>query len=72
MADISSATRKSVAGVADDTIADLHRLVEALDRRLPRFEQAGEAQIARDAAELRQKAIALIARLAREMPLSGH
>lgn len=35
----------------------LRELVEALDRRVPRVEQAGEAAIARDAAALRATAI---------------
>ena len=39
-------------------IADLEAVVEALDRRLPRVERLGERQIARDAAVLRQKAVA--------------
>lgn len=35
---------------------ELHELIAALDRRVPRVEQAGEASIARDAAALREKA----------------
>jgi hypothetical protein len=35
---------------------ELHELIAALDRRVPRVEQAGEASIARDAAVLRDKA----------------
>jgi hypothetical protein len=38
-------------------IRELHELIEALDRRVPRVEQAGEASIARDAAQLREKAM---------------
>jgi hypothetical protein len=53
-----------------ETMADLQRLVEALDRRVPRLERVGEAEIARDAAELRQRAIGLIARLTSEGPAS--
>jgi len=49
-------------------LADLQRLVEALDRRVPRLERVGEAKIAEDAAELRQKAVALIAKLTNEAP----
>ena len=40
-----------------DLARELHELIAALDRRLPRVEQAGEAAIARDAAALREKAI---------------
>ena len=36
---------------------ELHELIEALDRRVPRVEHAGEAAIARDAAALRDKAV---------------
>ncbi len=47
-----------------EMMADLERLVEALDRRVPRLERLGEARIAGEAAELREKALALIAKLA--------
>jgi hypothetical protein len=43
---------------------DLEELIAALDRRLPRVQQAGEAVIARDAAALRAKAVARLAELA--------
>ena len=36
---------------------ELHELIEALDRRVPRVQHAGEAAIARDAAALRDKAV---------------
>ena len=42
----------------------LEELIAALDRRVPRVEQAGEAGIARDAAALRAKAVARLAELA--------
>ncbi len=45
---------------AQEMLGDLQRLVDALDRRVPRLERAGEAQIAHDAADLRQRAIDLI------------
>jgi hypothetical protein len=47
----------------DEMLAELRLLVEALDRRVPRLERLGEAQIVGDAAELRRKAIALIAEM---------
>jgi hypothetical protein len=40
-----------------DLARGLHELIAALDRRVPRVEQAGEAGIARDAAALREKAV---------------
>ena len=45
---------------------ELEELIAALDRRLPRVEQAGEADIARDAAALRSKAIERLAELVRD------
>ena len=41
-------------------LANLHRLVEAIDRRVPHLERRGEVEIATDAAELRGQAMALI------------
>ena len=38
-------------------ILRLRQLIEALNRRVPHIERAGEASIARDAAELMEKAI---------------
>jgi hypothetical protein len=43
---------------------ELQELIGALDRRVPRVEQAGEASIARDAASLRDKAVKRLAELA--------
>jgi hypothetical protein len=45
---------------------DLEELIAALDRRVPRVEQAGEAAIAGDAAALRAKAVDRLAELAAE------
>lgn len=42
---------------------ELEELIAALDRRVPRVEQAGEAAIARDAAALRAKAFDRLAEL---------
>jgi hypothetical protein len=47
-----------------DLIRELQELIEALDRRLPRVEQAGETAIARDAAALRQRAVQRLEQLA--------
>ena len=46
----------------------LEELIEALDRRLPRVERAGEAAIARDAAALRAKAVARLQEIAAVTP----
>ena len=55
---------------SDDTestrlIATLHELIEALDQRVPHVERAGEAQIAKDAAALREMAVKRIEELTR-------
>ena len=42
---------------AKDLAHELQELMAALDRRVPRVEQAGEDAIARDAAALREKAV---------------
>jgi hypothetical protein len=38
-------------------IRHLRQLVQALDRRMPHFEREGEAAIARDAADLKHRAV---------------
>ena len=48
-----------------ELIEDLRHLIAALDRRVPRLERSGEADIARDAAALREQAVARIAALER-------
>lgn len=47
-----------------DLARELQELIAALDRRVPRVEQAGEAAIARDAAALRAKAYERLSELA--------
>jgi hypothetical protein len=49
---------------ASELTRELEELIAALDRRVPRVEQAGEAAIARDAAALRAKAFDRLAQLA--------
>jgi hypothetical protein len=44
-------------------IRHVRELIAALDRRLPRIEGAGEADIARDAAALKKKALERLAEL---------
>ena len=48
------------ASGAKEMFEDLQRLVEAIDRRVPPLERLAEASIARDAAELRQRAVELM------------
>lgn len=50
------------------TLKDLRALVEALDRRLPRLTHVDEPAIASEAAELRERAQRLIARLEAAAP----
>ena len=40
-----------------ETIRQLLELIEALDRRVPHIQRAGEASIARDAAALKARAL---------------
>jgi hypothetical protein len=44
-------------------IRHLGELIAALDKRVPRIERVGEAEIARDAAELKKKALTRLAEL---------
>jgi hypothetical protein len=53
-----------VAVTTRELVRELEELIAALDRRLPRVEQAGEAAIAADAARLRDKAVRRLAELA--------
>jgi len=46
-----------------DQVRHLRELIEALDARVPMIERIGEAQIARDAALLKKKALQRIAEL---------
>jgi hypothetical protein len=50
----------------NDLESVLEELIAALDRRVPRVEQAGEAGIARDAAALRAKAVQRLTELVRD------
>jgi hypothetical protein len=49
-----------------ELVRELEELIAALDRRVPRVEQAGEAAIAHDAASLRAKAVARLEELRME------
>ena len=52
-----------MALIRTELVRELHVLIEALDRRLPHVERAGEVSIARDAAALKVKALKRIAEL---------
>jgi hypothetical protein len=47
---------------------DLRHLVEALDRRVPHLERLEETAIAREAADLRQRAVALMQAIEAAVP----
>ena len=46
-----------------ELVRDLEELIAALDRRVPRVQQAGEVAIAREAVALRAKAVARLEEL---------
>lgn len=56
--------RLAMALTNRELVRELEELITALDRRVPRVEQAGEASIAHDAAALRAKAVARLQELA--------
>lgn len=61
-------TTQDAAAHAREMLGDLYQLIEALDRRVPRIERIGEAQIVRDAAELRERAVNLIRKIEDKIP----
>jgi hypothetical protein len=61
--------RANGAAQAREMLSDLYELIEALDRRVPRLERLGEAQIAHDAADLRERALSLIQRIEGQTPM---
>ena len=48
-------------------VRELRDLIEALDRRVPQVQRAGEVSIARDAAALKARAVRRIEELEREL-----
>ena len=56
----------SIGATTTAAVRELLELIAALDRRVPRVERAGEADIARDAAELRTRAMKRIETLERD------
>lgn len=53
---------------AREMLADLYQLIEALDRRVPQLDRIGEAQIAHDACDLRERALSLIHQIEGDVP----
>ena len=62
-------TTKSTEATTREMLSDLYRLIEALDRRVPRLERAGEAKIAHDASDLRERALSLIHQIEGNTPM---
>ena len=60
-----AATEHAHDPTRESMIEDLRELITALNRRVPRLERTGEVVIAREAAALRDKALARIAELER-------
>lgn len=58
-----SKCRTTAEPSSSEILASLQELVEALDRRVPHLDRAGEIQIAKDAASLRNEAVTRIAAL---------
>jgi hypothetical protein len=69
---MTEVTDDEAAAHMKEMLADLSRLIEALDRRAPHLERLGEAEIARDAADLRHRAVNLIRRLERAPNAGGN
>jgi hypothetical protein len=55
------------APVLTDVAAQLHELIEAIDRRLPQVQRAGEATIADAAMRLRLEAVKRLSEIQREI-----
>jgi hypothetical protein len=62
-------TKQVTAAQARELLEDLYQLIAALDRRVPQVARAGEAQIAHDAADLRERAVSLIRRIEGTTPM---
>jgi hypothetical protein len=54
---VRSNGRRASTGRAIAALGELGELIDALDRRVPHIERAGELQIARDATKLRVEAV---------------
>jgi hypothetical protein len=64
-----SAGRISMAVTRTVVVRELFELIEALERRVPQVQRAGEASIARDAMALKARALKRIEELEREQSL---
>jgi hypothetical protein len=64
-------TSKETTARVTEMLGELRRLVEALDRRVPRAERSGEARIAQESADLRGQALTLIRCLEEELEARG-
>jgi len=53
-------SKTAPVAAAKEMLDELQRLVEGIDRRVPNLERLNEAAIARDAADLRQRAVSLM------------
>ena len=69
--DVTTTTKATTdeCGQAREMLSDLYRLIEALDRRAPQLARSGEAQIAHDAQDLRERAMSLIRRIEGDAPM---
>jgi hypothetical protein len=63
---VKKADQKPTTADGKRVLRHLRELIAALDRRVPRIERSGEIDIARDAASLREKALARIVELEAE------
>lgn len=61
-------SKSTPVAAAKQMLTDLERLVEAIDRRVPHLERLSEAKIAREAADLRRRAVKLIRELKAAAP----
>jgi hypothetical protein len=68
---MSTERRSARAREASALARELRELIAALDRRVPRVEQAGEGAIARDAAALREKAVQRLEELEAESQVAA-
>jgi hypothetical protein len=60
---LSNHPKDSLIAEREQMMSELRLLVEALDRRVPHLDRLGELQIVEDAADLRRRAVGLIAKM---------
>jgi hypothetical protein len=71
-AEDGAAAGARMAVMRTEAVRELLELIDALDRRVPQVERAGEASIAHDAAALKMKALKRIAELERQADADRH